>query len=49
MKIGILRERETGERRVAVVPRDVAPLIEAGHEVRVEAGAGVRAFIDDSL
>ena len=49
MKIGILKESAPGERRVAVVPRDVAPLIEAGHPVRVESGAGARAFIDDAV
>jgi NAD(P) transhydrogenase subunit alpha len=49
MKLGVVTEIATGERRVAVVPKDVARFVEAGHEVRVQAGAGERAFIDDSL
>ncbi|HYC35129.1 MAG TPA: FAD-binding protein [Usitatibacter sp.] len=40
MRIGIPRETKEGERRVALLPPAVAELASAGHEVRVEAGAG---------
>jgi NAD(P) transhydrogenase subunit alpha len=40
MKVGIAREQGTGERRVALVPASLAPLIKAGLEILVEAGAG---------
>jgi NAD(P) transhydrogenase subunit alpha len=43
MRIAVLRETAQGERRVALVPEGVARLLEAGHEIRVEAGAGVAA------
>jgi len=43
MKIGILRERLPGERRVALVPDAAAKLIAAGHQVVVERGAGSAA------
>ena len=47
MKIGILRERLPGERRVALVPDAAAKLIAAGHQVVVERGAGSAAgFLD---
>jgi hypothetical protein len=40
MRIGVPREREEGERRVALVPESVEQLAEDGFEVLVEAGAG---------
>ena len=43
MRIAVLRESAKGERRVALVPESVARLVRAGHEVRVEAGAGAEA------
>jgi NAD(P) transhydrogenase subunit alpha len=47
MKIGILRERLPGERRVALIPDAAAKLIAAGHQVVVERGAGSAAgFLD---
>ena len=36
MKIGVVRERVPGERRVALVPDAVAKLIGAGHQLFVE-------------
>ena len=49
MQILIPREREPGETRVAASPETVGRLTDAGHSVRVETGAGVRAsFPDDS-
>ncbi len=47
MRIGLLRETADGEHRVALVPENVTRLVKAGHEVRVERGAGAAAgFVD---
>lgn len=48
MRIGIPKETADGERRVAMVPDVAKRLIAAGHEVVVEAGAGVSAAIPDA-
>ncbi len=40
MKIGVARETAAGERRVALSPEAVERLIQGGHEVAVQAGAG---------
>ena len=48
MKIGVVRERCPGERRVGRVPSAVAPLVKAGHEVLVEESAGLAAGFDDA-
>src|SRR5215208_1111243 len=49
MRIAVPRETAAGERRVALVPHDVAGLSKAGHEVRVERGAGGAAgFADEA-
>ena len=40
MKIGIPKEIHPGERRVALVPAEVAKLVKAGHVVSVQTGAG---------
>ena len=40
LQIAVLRERLTGERRVALTPEVVGKLTDAGHAVVVEAGAG---------
>jgi len=47
MKIGVPKETFPQERRVALVPDLVAALMKAGHEVRVEAGAGTDAGFPD--
>jgi len=47
MHIGIPRERIPDERRVALVPEGVQALCAAGHEVTVEAGAGMGSGIED--
>ena len=47
MRIGVPAETAAGERRVALVPEIVSRLVKAGHEVVVQAGAGVRAGFDD--
>lgn len=48
MKIGVAKETEAGELRVALVPDIVARLLKQGIEVTVEAGAGVAAHHSDS-
>jgi NAD(P) transhydrogenase subunit alpha len=45
--VGILREVFPGERRVALTPATVPPLIKVGFEVIVQAGAGVAAGFPD--
>jgi NAD(P) transhydrogenase subunit alpha len=47
MKVAVVRETGPSERRVALVPEAVAKLRSAGHEVLVESGAGVGAFLPD--
>ncbi len=49
MKIGVVKERAPNERRVALVPDALKPLLAAGAEVLVERGAGEAAAIPDSL
>lgn len=47
MKIGILKEIKPAENRVILVPDDVEKLVQAGHEVFVENGAGqYSSFMD---
>ena len=48
MKIGILREIKASENRVILIPRDVEQLIEFGHEVYVENGAGLYSSFPDT-
>ena len=47
MRVVVAQETVEGERRVAVVPETVATLTAAGHEVLVQAGAGLHAFVPD--
>ncbi|WP_262852455.1 alanine dehydrogenase [Mumia quercus] len=47
MKVGVPREVKVHEYRVAITPAGVRELREAGHEVVVEAGAGVGSSIPD--
>jgi NAD(P) transhydrogenase subunit alpha len=47
MKIGVPKEIIAGERRVALVPKEVAKLVDAGFEVQIEAGAGASSFFGD--
>ena len=49
MKIGVVKERAPNERRVALVPDALKPLLAAGAEVLVERGAGAAAALPDSL
>ncbi len=48
MHIGIPREIKNHEYRVALTPEGTRVLIEAGHRVSVESGAGVAAGFDDA-
>ena len=43
LKIGIVKESASGERRVALDPPTAAKLIQAGHQVVVETGAGIES------
>ena len=48
MKIGVAREIKPDEYRVALTPAGARELVQAGHDVLVEAGAGLgSAFPDD--
>ncbi|GAA2759881.1 NAD(P) transhydrogenase subunit alpha [Actinopolymorpha rutila] len=47
MRIAVLRERRTGERRVALLPEQLPRLLAAGVEVSVESGAGNEAGATD--
>ncbi len=47
MKVGLVKERAPNERRVALVPDALKPLLAAGVEVLVERGAGDGAQIPD--
>ena len=48
MKVGIPREVKNHEYRVAITPAGVHELTRAGHEVSVEAGAGLGSSIPDA-
>ena len=47
MRIGVPKERTSGERRVAIAPEAVRKLVKRGHEVLVERGAGDGSRITD--
>jgi H+-translocating NAD(P) transhydrogenase subunit alpha len=47
VKIGILKETEQGETRVALIPANVSALIRDKHDVFVESGAGLGAAHSD--
>src|SRR4051812_16227413 len=49
MKIGVPKEIKTNENRIALVPAGAEALIAAGHQVSIEAGAGLGSgFADDA-
>ncbi len=48
MNVAVVRETFPGERRVALVPALIAPLVKAGWQVLVESGAGEAAGFADS-
>ena len=49
IKIGVLKESATGERRVAMEPSVITRLGKLGAEVLIESGAGAGAYIPDDL
>jgi len=48
MNLAVAKEIAPGESRVALIPETVKKLTGAGLKVQVEAGAGVRAGVNDS-
>jgi alanine dehydrogenase len=48
MRVGIPREIKPAEYRVAITPAGVREMVEHGHEVLIEAGAGLGSAIDDA-
>src|ERR1700748_2223017 len=49
MRIGVLKEAQTGETRVAATPNTVGQLVKLGYEVIVESGAGeLSSFPDEA-
>jgi H+-translocating NAD(P) transhydrogenase subunit alpha len=50
VRVGVPKELEPGERRIALVPETVARLTSGGFEIAVERGAGAAAsFTDDAF
>ena len=47
MKVGVVRELKPDEYRVAITPAGVREMVEHGHEVLIEAGAGDGSAISD--
>lgn len=48
MKIGVIKEIKDQENRVALTPGGAATLVQAGHTVHVEAGAGLGSGFPDA-
>ena len=48
MTVGVVKETLPGERRVALIPAALAPLLKAGVQVIVEPGAGAEAGFPDA-
>ena len=49
MRIAVPLETAPGELRVALTPDSVVRLVKAGHEIKIQAGAGERAGFPDSV
>src|ERR1700727_1205360 len=47
--VGVVAESGADERRVALVPKAIAPLVNSGVAVVVQSGAGERALLPESL
>ena len=47
MIISALKERKDGEKRVAIVPDIAKKLVNEGHQVFIESGAGDQSFFSD--
>ena len=48
MIVGVPKEVKDHEARVGLVPSGVGALVEAGHKVLVESGAGVKSTLADA-
>jgi alanine dehydrogenase len=48
MRVGVPKEVKSDEYRVAITPAGVREMVEHGHEVLIEATAGIGSAIDDS-
>ena len=48
MNVGIPRETRVGEQRTALTPAGAKALVQEGHRVWVESGAGSRAGFEDA-
>ena len=48
MQVGIPKEIKVHESRVAITPDGVSELVRAGHDVFIEAGAGLGSAITDA-
>jgi NAD(P) transhydrogenase subunit alpha len=48
MKIAVLKEKATGEKRVAITPDIVKKFVDLGIEICIEKGAGLQATITDA-
>ncbi|MCL2169588.1 MAG: alanine dehydrogenase [Defluviitaleaceae bacterium] len=48
MKVGTVKEIKTLEFRVGLTPSNVASYVQHGHEVFVQAGAGLGSYIEDA-
>jgi alanine dehydrogenase len=49
MRVGVPKEIKDHEDRVGLVPSSVAELVRHGHEVMIQAGAGLGAGLEDEL
>jgi alanine dehydrogenase len=49
MRVGVVRETKDRERRVALLPEGARSLRAAGHEVRIERGAGEGSGLSDDV
>lgn len=49
MRVGVPKEIKDHEDRVGLVPSSVAELVRHGHEVMIQAGAGLGAGLEDAL
>lgn len=47
LRIGVPKEIKTGENRVAMTPASVLQLVQAGHDVYIETGAGMGSGFSD--
>ncbi|GAA1677425.1 Re/Si-specific NAD(P)(+) transhydrogenase subunit alpha [Fodinicola feengrottensis] len=47
MRVAVRKERRPGERRVALLPLHIEPLVKAGFDVVIESGAGLAALASD--